>query len=79
MNRTMKISELQDLPDLHVLVISRASLKLVQLAYNEDPMELTDAVLWDAFRCRASAEVLRFLVEKKKLGDEEILVAIARV
>ncbi|CAB9525020.1 expressed unknown protein [Seminavis robusta] len=73
------IKRLQELPDLHVLAVSRASLRLVQAAYNENPLELTDEVLENAFRWGAPREVLRFLVEKKGLEEYEICELVAKI
>ncbi|CAB9502299.1 expressed unknown protein [Seminavis robusta] len=69
MNSSWHTLHLHNLSDLHVLAISRASLTLVQAAYNEDPEALNMDVVEDAFCCGASGEVLQFLVEKKELRE----------
>ncbi|CAB9503035.1 expressed unknown protein [Seminavis robusta] len=75
---SIEISKLQALSDLHVLVISRASLRLVQAAHEEDKSKLTNAVLEDACRHGASPSVLRFLVKKKGLDEEGICMLMAK-
>jgi hypothetical protein len=66
------VRALQNASDLHTLAISRASLSLVKLAYDLEPLALTRSVLQDAFQYGARREVLHFLVEKTDLDGSEI-------
>ncbi|CAB9504433.1 expressed unknown protein [Seminavis robusta] len=66
--------------NLQAAVRSRALLSRVEYLYNRNPESLTKEVIEDAFRYQYNArpEVLRFLVEKKRVSRREITLLLAR-
>jgi hypothetical protein len=77
MNRSLR--DLQRLSsELHKVVVIKASLPIVELAYKLNPSSLTDEVLTDAFQSGASQDVLRFLVKKKGLDQNQRSELIAK-
>ncbi|CAB9531904.1 expressed unknown protein [Seminavis robusta] len=76
---TSESIEISNLQPLRVLAITRARLQAVEAAYQQDPAALTDDVLEDAFRYGAPRGVLRYLVEKKGLDEQEISDLMAKI
>ncbi|CAB9502301.1 expressed unknown protein [Seminavis robusta] len=66
------VRTLQSSTPLHVLTISRATLPLVRMAYDQDPLALTDDVLQDAFSKGARQDVVQFLVQKKGTDSYQV-------
>jgi hypothetical protein len=78
-NMDRSLRELQGLSsDLHKVILIKASLPIVKLAYKLDPNSLTDEVLTDAFQSGARQDVLQFLVEKKGLDQNQRSELIAK-